>query len=142
MQNDFSYFFNPNGREQCYISPERFYVSSDAQGIWRQQAALQLSMVSMCQLEHLTSCLGLYIISVHAGPSAALACVKTSTGTMSTLPDGRLVLREPYLLHDVCWGHATMAILCKLGSEKITYQHWTCRPHAMPGSPALMPQAA
>ena len=47
MQNDFSYFFNPNGREQCYISPERFYVSSDAQGIWRQQAALQPSMVSM-----------------------------------------------------------------------------------------------
>ena len=59
-QNDFSYFFNPNGREQCYISPERFYVSSDAQGIWRQQAALQPSMVSMYHLKDLTSCLGLH----------------------------------------------------------------------------------
>ena len=51
VQNDFSYFFNPNGREQCYISPERFYVSSDAQGIWRQQAALQPSMVGTASIK-------------------------------------------------------------------------------------------
>ena len=69
-QNDFSYFFNPNGREQCYISPERFYVSSDAQGIWRQQAALQPSMVSMYQLKE--SCLGLHMSpQCHAGQSGA-----------------------------------------------------------------------
>ena len=81
-QNDFSYFFNPNGREQCYISPERFYVSSDAQGIWRQQAALQPSMVSMYQLRHLTSCLGLHMASqCHAGQSGAVACAMSVQGT-------------------------------------------------------------
>ena len=92
-QNDFSYFFNPNGREQCYISPERFYVSSDAQGIWRQQAALQPSMVSMYQLKDLTSCLGLHMSSQpHAGRSGALA---RQYRARFMLHDGHLVIREP-----------------------------------------------